>query len=515
MIDPFSQFSSLAQHELRGNNLALAASLLAASCHLVFNNAKAECDFILEYLEAISDFVALPKILDFSQSPRDLRTTLDLLGLNIPLKVFVCCPKCYTIYLETPSCPRTCEGLLFDVICGAALFHQNNPNLPRKRFFYRSPIDWLAWALQRPGVENLVDRPKLREGRIPMIDEWDGRFVRELVDDDGSWFFGVPGRYLFSLGLDGFGPSGKKVKRGSHSSVTGIYLELVNFPLHLRDRAENMVPLGLIPGRGEPSSPTGQLNNLVAPIVDDFVVLFKPGIRISRTPNCPGGKHVRAVLGPFLLDLKAARPAGGFVATVHTILCSCCDCQKSQLDEVDLDQFNLRTRDGHREAMGAWLQAASQKERTALEQVNGVRYTDFSRLPYFNGPIQTVHEGLHGTTNAVSKYMEDLFGMNVNAADDLGVGFGKPAKPKNLPSETDVNAANDLGVSSGKPGKTKNLPSEHEFRFAEDLLLHGKLDEVSELPVKTVELLAYSRGIRTGGATKEVILGKLEAWVSG
>ena len=94
----------------------------------------------------------------------------------------------------------------------------------------------------------------------------------------------------------------------------------MNFPRHLRYKKENMILVGIIPGRREPSL---HMNSYLEPVVSELLQLYK-GVEMN-TPD--GVKSVRASLLCTASDIPATRKLGGFVG--HGSLKGCSRCLKN------------------------------------------------------------------------------------------------------------------------------------------------------------------------------------------
>ena len=87
---------------------------------------------------------------------------------------------------------------------------------------------------------------------------------KELHDQSGP--FGNDSRCItFALHLDGMNPFSKyKVQY----SMTPITLSLIKLPRHIRNQAESMFLVGIIPGRSEPCDTDPYVNILVDEIIE-------------------------------------------------------------------------------------------------------------------------------------------------------------------------------------------------------------------------------------------------------
>lgn len=426
---------------------------------------------------------------DPHQIPIDIRTAMKRFNLKVKLTSYVCCPQCCCLYLETESYPDQCSYKEFpgSPPCGTDLLKPSKlgRRRPIRRFFYRSPIDWLARMLQRPGIEDIIDAPRVRETKDTLEDVFDGRFLQELCigpENDRRWFFEESGRYAFAIGVDGFDPDTSRSKKTK--SIASMYLALLNFPIQLRYRLENVCVIGMIPG-GEPVLASQQINHFIQPVVNDFKVLWKPGVWLTHTHKYPLGRTINVALGLIINDLKAARPVGGFVATAHKVFCSCCDCRKDSLH--DLDRVGTkRSAAKHVKDGKAWKNARSQAARDRVADRTGARWTPLMELEYFDGPRMTVPEALHTRKNAETCHNREYFGMAANAEDTLGEG-------------------------TGIDGPT--WPDKVQYHAAEVAMVNGVKGEIDEFTPQTAQALALVRGIPIAGVLKADVVAALHRWV--
>lgn len=107
-------------------------------------------------------------------------------------------------------------------------------------------------------------------------------------------------------------------------------------------------------------------------------------------------------------------------------------------------------------------------------------------LPYFDGARVTLHEGMHAVKNVQECHFRKFFGANIRLPDDLGEGF-------------------NLGPK---------YPSEASFNHATQILVGGTHQALKRLNAKTIDALAYSRGLSPAGFVKDELVLLLGAWVS-
>lgn len=465
-----------------------ACTLLVSALHLFFQVPSSTCNFILRFLVALLRVATGQQLSDL---PNDLRSALRVQGVDPRLRQYICCPKCYALYREDGDTKpiEACIAQELGNRCGARLFRKSRTadgkQKPYRRFFYQSPIQWLARVLQRPGVEEIIDVPRVRDAVGKLQDVWDGNFAKGLQDHDSNdWFFGRPGRYLFVLGVDGFNPNGNR-QSGKKKSVGGMYMALGNFPIHLRYKLENICFVGVIPGPHEPSSISGQFNRFLEPLVQDLEQLYSPGVLLTATSKYPSGRLIKAALAFWITDLKAARPIGGFLAATAESMCSVGYCKKSDIHK-GCTPLTLRTQQDHKEQSLSWLEAATLDERIRIEKTWGTRGTALAHLPYFDGPRMTCPEGMHLIKNLVEHHLRVLFGLDIKVEDDLGEGL----------------------MASGR-----KFPSQQAYTVAEQALLHRTRKELNGLNARLMEALAYARGLETRGLKQEELRELLAQWV--
>lgn len=148
-----------------------------------------------------------------SQIPSTLVGALEVFNLTANFKVYVCCPDCCYLYLEgsLKAIPPNCTNDDFGVTCGAPLFDSHGK--PIRRFFYHSPIDWLARLLQRPKIQEQL-RYNIKSQSVDSLEDiCDGQFARQLKDDEGTPILGQDSGFLLILNIDGYGATGSKANR--------------------------------------------------------------------------------------------------------------------------------------------------------------------------------------------------------------------------------------------------------------------------------------------------------------
>ena len=471
---------------LRGNlePLSCLVTLLSAALHLLSNLSFADLGFILPCLSLMlqlslsrSNYLEKTSV---SVSP-DIRTVLQPLNLDPETRALVCCPKCFATYEWKSSdpdepCPEFCvyQNTPQSKICGRRLHTKNTKkatnsisqlSLPTRQFFYQDLHHWLARMYSRPDIEDYLDKTPTGAAAAEMADIWDGTVLRDFTGPDGLPFMQKPeseGRLVFGLNMDGFHPHGSR-EAGKRTSICGIYLVCFNLPPALRFKMENVFLLGIVPGPQEPS--THEVNHLLRPLIDDLLILWNPGIYLSRTARYPFGRLVRAALIPVICDLPAARRVAGLGGHASGHFCSECLLKLDDINNLDSHTWQRRDYQSHMEHAQRWKDAESESERTEVFQEYGAKWSELLRLPYWDPTTFVVIDSMHGFyLRLYLRHVRDVWGMNVKFAD--GDGF-----PDLNLSEVDLSKAHTV-LQSGRREDLEKLPRPHLQYLCRNLGLH-------------------------------------------
>lgn len=347
--------------------------------------------------------------------PDDVRTAAITLKLDTSLMLFASCPKCSFIYSpnkDTPDdpYPHTCTNQETDQpVCSEPLVKKKvlrplkKGGQPRtvyhaiRTYPFRSLHSWIADMFSRPAIQQMcTDCWKEPVDAEPWHDIMDAPAVRTFVGPDGALFSTPPSGHVhlvFSLFVDWFNPNGNK-QAGRHHSVGAIYLALLNLPIHLRYRPENIYLAGIIPGPTEPS--LHQLNYLLRPLIDELLDLWSRGICIEKTFLNSTGCYVRAAVIPLVCDLPASRKTAGFASHSATHFCSFCLLPKRDICNVDRATWpGSRTRNEHLERAREWRDALTNDARDTHFAAHGLRWSELLRLPYWDPTRFTLLDTMH------------------------------------------------------------------------------------------------------------------------
>lgn len=376
-----------------------------------------------------------------SDFPTDVRPAMKAFHLDGKSTIYAVCPKptCHRTYKPIfehdspiPTYPIYCshreyrdgkrckERLLRPHIIKGIEIH-----VPIKKYVSFDFKDWVGSLLSRPGFEAQMDsawdvtsRPQSPTDN--MRDIFDGELLRNFKGPDRKHFRlgGDEGRYAFSLSADFFNPLTNK-QAGKKKSVGIISVVCLNIPPGLRYKPENMFLAGVVPGPKEP--PLTTFNHYLTPLVDAFLEFWKPGVRFTRTFNFPLGRLVLCALVVVVCDLLAARKVSGFAAVSHTHFCSICHCtrKKEGYGDVNYDEWEWRTHDECRESADQFRNATNPKERQAIFDRSGLRWSELLRLPYFDPVRFIVVDAMHNLfLGLVKEHLEGILGVCLEKEDD-------------------------------------------------------------------------------------------------
>jgi Transposase family tnp2 len=364
-----------------------------------------------------------------SSIPLDVRRIFDILKLHPHTQSFICCPECYKLYPDSQDCPDVCtyQPAPDSEICNAPLYTGRvirgaAKRYPTRKFLYHDMKAWLADMLSRPDIEAHADRDvfaKSHNTSLELRDIWDGKVLRAFKGPDGKPFIqpgSGEGRYVFSLCMDGFNPFIMK-EAGKKVSVGAVYMVLLNLPVDIRYRVENMFLVGIIPGPREPS--LEQINHILQPLVDDLLRFWDPGVFIKQTAHHVEGRLCIAALIPVVCDLPAARQISGSASHAAIHFCSFCKLPLHEIDNLDITSWPIRTWKEHRRSACAWKDATSTAARLRLYRQNGVRWSELLRLPYWEPTTFVVLDCMHSLLlGDLQRHCREVWGMDFQLEDD-------------------------------------------------------------------------------------------------
>ncbi|KAJ7073089.1 hypothetical protein C8F01DRAFT_1301002 [Mycena amicta] len=309
------------------DTVAQVTILLAVICHVIVGISTNPCNFILELVTMIIRLTMSigstgdrpnPKQEDvLKQLLTSLESALSKFKIDPKTVIYATCPSCHNTHKPTkdrltgdPSYPETCEGYVYPkdgvaTLCGKQLLEMRQGKLrPVKPFVYTSFVDYVAAMVAEPGIETMCEEsvdtalaavrealsknPDAPPSAESVNNVFEAAFLRSFKGPvPGKLFIERDGRLrlAFQVMLDFFNTNGTR-KRGNHNSIGILAVVNLNLVEDIRYRPEFMW-ISILLGPDEPNS--DEINHYFRPLVDDFVVGWERGIRLSRTALFPSG----------------------------------------------------------------------------------------------------------------------------------------------------------------------------------------------------------------------------------
>lgn len=289
-------------------------------------------------------------------------------------------------------------------ICGEPLWGSRRIDgsteraVPLKIYSHHDLKSWLGRLFSRPGIEDMVASRPYASGSVPepVDDIWLSKVFSSLKDSCGKRFYpglGSGARLVFSLSVDSFNPFGNKIAKQSVSS-TGIWLVLLNLPPNVRHLPENLYLAGIIPGPNKPS--LTDMNHYLQLVVNELLVLWEPGVELTRTFKYRLGRNVKGMVVPVVCDLLGAHQIIGYAAAPGAhYMCPLCDLDKDDINILNRHKFPLKNWADSREFATMWRDAPNDEHRKRIFSAFGWRWSALFDLPYFDPTMFTVIDGMH------------------------------------------------------------------------------------------------------------------------
>jgi hypothetical protein len=159
----------------------------------------------------------------------------------------------------------------------------------------------------------------------------------------------------------------------------------------------------IIPGPNEPA--LDSISHYLTPIIDNFVIGWERGIHISQTASSPNGIVVELAIILSINDLPAARKIAGAMGVRSSWLCTLCKLfGRSEAYRTNFDSWETRDFTIIRQQAEAHRDAQTQKEKDALFEANGVRWSELWRLPYWDPTRMLVVDSMHAMLEGLVHY---------------------------------------------------------------------------------------------------------------
>lgn len=286
----------------------------------------------------------------------DYEDCIEKHGRQITIRI---CSECEKVKKRIP--------LLRQIITG----NDNIKYYPYVVYPYISLVDSLKSLLSRPGFYSQCEQWRLTydfmnesSSTSVLSDFYDGKIWRDFLCFEGKQFLAMKNSLAFMLNIDWFQPFKHRVY-----SVGVIYISIMNLPWSIRNKRENIIIVGLIPG---PSEPSKNINSYLTPFVSDLLSLWDG---ISFETHAHGKQTMYGALLCIGCDLPAGRKTCGFLSYVANLGCSRCYCNfgtgifgKQNYSGFDRNNWTMRTNKKHRDDVKSIL-ACSSKPNGSVRKV--------------------------------------------------------------------------------------------------------------------------------------------------
>jgi hypothetical protein len=378
----------------------------------------------------------------FEGFPTSIYKAKKLLGIIQPKMCMAVCTSCHKLHSAKDIIAYQEEGNFAVMNCLHEEFADNpilkrrnkcnnplsalkkNKNgiiaVPRMLYPKSSIRQQLSMLYQRPGFEDMLQLSGAQRNSNSNIysDIYDGRVWKTFPFDDGSSFFTTE-TAVTHLGLlfnlDWFQPF-----TYTQHSTGALYASICNLPRSERNKPENIIYLGFLPGPKEVG--LERINHYLAPIVDEFLELWK-GWRVPKTHRCPDGLDIKVALIVGSSDIPATRKLFGHGSAA--MKCNRCEKRGTYSREYkkthyggmqDYNKWVTRPANPllHRQYAHEWLRCFSKASREAHFKEHGVRWSELLRLPYMDPIRFAVVDPMHCLFLGVAKWIIKSIFINQN-----------------------------------------------------------------------------------------------------
>ena len=208
---------------------------------------------------------------------------------------------------------------------------------------------------------------------------------------DNRSFLSEQGNFALMMNMDFFQPY-----KHIQYSMGAIYVTILNLPRSVRNKQENTILVGLIPGLHEPRH---DINTCLDPFLTNLKKYWN-GVELNVTSlKCT--KLIRCALLCVACDIPAGRKVCGFLG--HNAHLGCSRCYKRfsgtvrAMNYSGFDRTNWPLRSGTKHADDA-CSLLSKKTKTELQKAEselGCKYTPLIKLPYFDAPRMLIIDPMH------------------------------------------------------------------------------------------------------------------------
>ena len=455
--DDHLQSTNIAQRILYG------IALFVTKFQLLFKISERAMSALLLFLGTIITFLAHiikhPLLTELYQLvPKTMWSVKNIIGTQHIEGVidYVVCPKCHSLF-SVSDCSKiekekrlfldkNCDHIEYPnhphrsrrVKCGTPLMKRvkvkkGTKFVPRKLYHYHSIVDSLKQLIKKQTFLKDCEHWRRRVlGDNVYADVYDGRVWEDLQHIDGSPFLAAPHNLCFMMNVDWFNPY-----IHSQYSAGAIYLTILNLPRAMRNKLENVLLVGLIPGPKEPSL---NINSYLFPLIQDLRLLFQ-GVTFTSHNSVA---RVRALLCCVGSDLPATKKLCGFLS--HSANRGCSKCMRSfssssfreKLDYsgFDVDNWEARKLEDHKKNAETIQGAATATSRASLEKQYGLRYSVLLCLPVFDvircHTIDPMHNIFLGIAKLCVKVWKDKEILKASDFDKIQGRVDSVVPPPNI-----------------------------------------------------------------------------------
>lgn len=323
---------------------------------------------------------------------------------------YVVCRKCSAVYKlknckERNGSSKTCQVVSYpkhpqrrmrqpcNTILMKTVELSSNKRIlyPYLTYCYLSIEASLQFMLMRPSFLTECNKWRTRRVKCDVLqDVYDGKIWKEFQVHDGVPFLSLPHNFAFTINLDWFQPF-----KHSTYSIGAIYLTIMNLPRTVRNKQENVLLVGLLPGPSEPSN----INGYLKPLVNELNELWQG--KELKIYNAAGTRLVRCALLCASCDLPAGRKLCGLLSyNAHKGCSRCLKEFKGTPGQMDYSGFERdtwmkRSEVEHRQVISILSSYTTKSAVTLKESETGYRYTELLRLPYFNPSRMLTIDPMH------------------------------------------------------------------------------------------------------------------------
>ncbi|GET66746.1 uncharacterized protein LOC109476669 isoform X1 [Rhizophagus irregularis DAOM 181602=DAOM 197198] len=290
--------------------------------------------------------------------------------------------------------------------------------IPRMIYSKPSIRQQLSMLYQRPGFEDMLELSGIQRGGVTTYSDIYNSNVWKTFPFNGDTFF-TPETATTHLGLlfnlDWFQPF-----TYTQHSAGAIYASICNLPRTKKNKPENIIYLGFLPGPKEVR--LEHINHYLAPIVDELLELWK-GWRVPKTYQYTEGLDIKVALIIGSSDTPATRKLFGHGSAVM----KCHRCEKRStysevykkthyggMQEYDKWVTNPINPLLHRQYAHEWLQCNLKSSRDTHFKEHGVRWSELLCLPYMDSIRFAVVDPMHCLFLGIAKWIIKSIFINQN-----------------------------------------------------------------------------------------------------